>query len=84
MKIGDFLVALFPFCICQTAVIDHELVAKDLLQTAGELGGERYLRHQIQDVLTGLQLLLNEVYVDVCLTAGGDPVQEDDVFSRGP
>ena len=55
-EVADRFVPFLTFSICQTAMIDYQPVAEDTLQTAGELGSQRYLRHKIQHIPPLLQL----------------------------
>ena len=65
--IVDLFVSLFAFCIGESAMIDDELIAEDLLQAGGELGSQGNLRNEIEHVLPLRQLRLNQMNVYIRL-----------------
>ena len=81
---GDLIITYFAFGIGQTAMIDNQLVAEDELQTTRQLGSQSDLRHKIEYVLPCRQLGLNEMNIDIRLPAGGNSMQQDNIFSALP
>ena len=65
-------------------MIDHESVTENTLQTRGELGSKGYLRHEVQHILTLLQLRLNEMDIDIGLTGRSDAMEEHNILAGSP
>ena len=61
--------------IRETAVIDGQPVTEDPLQPARQLGRQRYLRHQVEDVMPRLEFFPYQVYVYIRLTGGSHAVE---------
>ena len=80
MDIGYLFVSLLAFGIGETAMIDNQLIAENLLQAGGELGSQRNLRNEIEYVLPLCQLRLNKMNIDICFSAGGYAMQEHNVL----
>ena len=74
-------VALFAFGIGEAAVVNNEAVTEDTLQPGGELGSECYLGYEVEHILAGCQLFLDQMDIDIGFSAGGDAMEQDDILT---
>ena len=65
-------------------MIDAQAVAEDAMQSLHDLHRQRDLGQEIEHLSVLLYLALDEVNVDLGLSAGGDAMQEGDVAARAP
>ncbi len=61
-------------------MVNGNLVAKNFLQPANDLGGEGYFRQEIQHLLAPLDRLLDQFDINARLAATGGTVQQQDIF----
>ena len=73
-----------PFGIREFGVVDAQAGAEYASQASGDLGSERYLGKQIQYLSAALQHFLNQMDINLCLSAGRDSVEQAYIlFTQG-
>ena len=78
------MIEALPLSVGESAVIHRQFIAEDTLQAGCELGCEGDFRHQIEDILTGSQLALDQMDIHIRFTTGCDSMQEYNLFAFTP
>lgn len=63
-------------------MIDSHAVAKEMVETLGDLGGEGYFGQEVEHLLAFSQVVVDEVDVNLSLSRRCDPVKKGDVLGK--
>ena len=63
-------------------MIDSHAVAKEMVETLGDLGGEGYFGQEVEHLLAFSQVVVDEVNVNLSLSRRSDPVKKGDVLGK--
>ena len=63
-------------------MIDSHAVAKEMVETLSDLGGEGYFGQEVEHLLAFSQVVVDEVDVNLSLSRRSDPVKKGDVLGK--
>ena len=82
IRTGGELLApyLHPFLVTILGMVNAQTVTENPMEPLHDLHRERYLRQKIKHLLPPFNSLADKVNIDLCLAAGGDAMEQNDIL----